>query len=281
MKKTVPFLLICYMLIAFTGCSLFTAGKINSKLTTSAPESLSVKETEDFSTPFPSLSTEPVADTDPVPSPSESASPATPILSTETTPQPAATVQPEPPQNDSEFVKVSDYIPDIVVELKYATTDNFTGQIIYDFQDAYLRYGTVKKLIAVSEDFARQNLRLKIWDAFRPHAAQFKLWSVYPDATFVANPNVTYSSHSRGNTVDITLVDAAGNELEMPTGFDDFSALADRDYSDCSAAAAKNALLLQNTMEAHGFLSYNKEWWHFSDETKYPPETQSFIPGFE
>ena len=179
---------------------------------------------------------------------------------------------------DSDFVKVTDFIPGIVVELKYATSDNFTGQTIYAFQDAYLRYGTVKKLMAVSETLAEHEVHLKIWDAFRPPAAQFLLWEVCPDPNFVANPNLKFSSHSRGNTVDLTLVDAQGNELEMPTGFDDFSAMADRDYSDCSAAAAQNALLLQEIMENHGFSGYYNEWWHFSDETQYPPE-ECFDPS--
>ena len=214
-------------------------------------------------------------ETDPPTSPTETEPVQQP---TETIPLPTELPLPEQQLKDTDFVAVTDYIPEIVVELKYATKDNFTGQVIYDFQDAYLRYGTVKKLMAVSEALAEHDVYLKIWDAFRPPAAQFKLWEVYPDPNFVSNPNVKYSSHSRGNTVDITLVDAQGNELEMPTGFDDFSALADRDYSDCSPTTAENALLLQRTMEEHGFSGYYKEWWHFSDETEYPPE-ECFDPS--
>ena len=117
-----------------------------------------------------------------------------------------------------------DYIPGIYQELMYTTDRNFTGQVIYDFSDAYLRYGTVKKLAAVSKDLAELGLSLKIWDGFRPVSAQFRLWEVCPDPAFVANPQKGHSSHSRGNTVDITLVGADGNELEMPTGFDGCSA---------------------------------------------------------
>lgn len=179
---------------------------------------------------------------------------------------------------DRDFAAVNEYIPEIAVELKYAAKDNFTGQVIYEFNDAYLRYGTVKKLIDVSKQLAEQGLYLKIWDAFRPPAAQVKLWEAYPDPNYVSNPHVKYSSHSRGNTVDVTLVDAQGKELEMPTGFDDFSALADRDYTDCSPIAAANALLLQKTMEKNGFTGYFKEWWHYSDETEYPME-ECFDPS--
>ena len=160
-----------------------------------------------------------------------------------------------------EFVRVKDYIPDIVVELKYATTDNFTGQIIYDFEDAYLRYGTVERLMKVQEELRNQGLSLKIWDAFRPVSAQFALWEVCPNSTYVANPNNGFSSHSKGNTIDITLVDQDGNELVMPTGFDDFSAVADRNYSDCSTEEAENAKLLEDIMTKYGFNGYYGEWW--------------------
>lgn len=173
----------------------------------------------------------------------------------------------------SDFVRVTDYIPEIVVELKYTGTDNFVGQDIYDFDDAFLRYGTVKKLKAVSEELAGQGLRLKIWDAFRPVSAQFKLWEICPDDTYVADPNKGYSNHSRGFAVDVTLVDSEGREVEMPTGFDDFSAKADRDYSDCSPEAAENARMLEDVMAKHGLSGYRGEWWHFNDDHKYEVET--------
>mgnify|MGYP003292757729 CR=1 FL=1 len=175
---------------------------------------------------------------------------------------------------DKDFVKVADYIPGVYQELMYATQENFTGQVIYDFQDAYLRYGTVKKLAGVCRDLAEMGLYIKIWDGFRPVSAQFVLWEVCPDPTYVADPNVGFSSHSRGNTLDVTLVDENGVELEMPTGFDDFSAKADRDYSDCTAAAANNADILEILMEKHGFTGYAGEWWHYSDTMSYPVERE-------
>ena len=190
----------------------------------------------------------------------------------ETLQETAAPTLPEPA--DADFVKITEYIPTASQELFYATDRNFTGQTIYDFEDAYLRYGTVKKLMAVSEDLEELGLYLKIWDGFRPVSAQFKLWEIYPDPTYVANPTVGYSSHSRGNTVDLTLVDETGTELEMPTGFDDFSRKADRDYSDCTEAAANNARILELLMEKHGFAGYAGEWWHYSDAVSYPVEQQ-------
>ena len=189
-----------------------------------------------------------------------------------TEPETVSTLPPEP-ESDEVFVRVLDYIPTASQQLMYATESNFTGQVIYDFTEAYLRWGTVKKLQLVCEDLAQMDLYLKIWDGFRPVSAQFTLWEVCPDPTYVANPNKGYSSHSRGNTIDVTLVDANGQELEMPTAFDDFSSKADRNYSDCTETAANNAQLLEILMEKHGFTGYFGEWWHFSDVTSYPVET--------
>ena len=188
-----------------------------------------------------------------------------------TEPETVPTLPPEP-ESDDVMVRVLDYIPSALQELRYATENNFTGQVIYTFEDAYLRYGTVRKLQLVSEDLAELGLYIKIWDGFRPVSAQFTLWKVYPDPTYVANPNTGYSSHSRGNTIDLTLVDENGVEVEMPTGFDDFSARADRNYSDCTETAANNAQLLEILMEKHGFTGYAGEWWHYSDNTSYPVE---------
>ena len=181
--------------------------------------------------------------------------------------------------DDGEFVLIRDYIPDIYVDLKYATDDNITGTAVYDFEDAYLRYGTVKKLEQVSNVLREEGYALKIWDAFRPTEAQFRLWEAMPDASYIANPYNGYSDHSRGNCIDLTLVDLEGNEVAMPTGFDNFSALADRDYSDVGAEAATNARLLEDAMIAAGFIPYSAEWWHFTDETDYPVETQFYPPA--
>lgn len=189
------------------------------------------------------------------------------------TTQPRSTLPPE----DADLVPVSAWLPEVRQELRYAGEDNFTGQRIYPFWEAYLRYGTVKKLMQVSRELEEQGLRLKLWDAYRPVSAQWKLWEAVPDPTYVADPRKGFSSHSRGNTVDITLTDAQGNDLLMPTDFDDFSPLADRNYSDCTPEQAANARLLEQTMERWGFTGYRGEWWHFTDCEEYPVE-QTFEP---
>ena len=135
------------------------------------------------------------------------------------------TTEKEP--EDDEYVLVNKYIPDIYVELMYATDNNFTGVRIYDFTDAYLRYGTVKKLANVQKELKEQGYSLKIWDAYRPFEAQQKLWEVYPDPNYVANPANGMKKHNLGGTVDITMVAADGSVISMPTEFDDFSLNAD------------------------------------------------------
>ena len=179
------------------------------------------------------------------------------------------TIPPEP--EDTDFVRIIDYIPTARVELPYATANNFTGCRIYDFTDSYLRYGTVKNLIKVSEELAEQGIGLIIWDGFRPAAAQAKLWEICPDPTFVSHPVTGKRTHCRGNTVDISLYDLETREdLPVPTGYDNFTAYADRDYRDCAKDAAANAQLLEQTMEKHGFTPYFAEWWHFADTRDYP-----------
>lgn len=185
------------------------------------------------------------------------------------------TTEKEP--EDDEYVLVNKYMPDIYVELMYATENNFTGVRIYDFTDAYLRYGTVKKLANVQKELKEQGYRLKIWDAYRPFEAQQKLWEVYPDPNYVANPANGMKKHNLGGTVDITMVAADGSVISMPTEFDDFSLKADRDYSDIEdEEAVKNVMILQNAMENNGFTGYQGEWWDYSDTVEY--EAVDFQP---
>lgn len=185
------------------------------------------------------------------------------------------TTEKEP--EDDEYVLVNKYIPDIYVELMYATDNNFTGVRIYDFTDAYLRYGTVKKLANVQKELKEQGYSLKIWDAYRPFEAQQKLWEVYPDPNYVANPADGMKKHNLGGTVDITMVAADGSIIPMPTEFDDFSLKADRNYSDIdNEEAVNNVMILQNAMENNGFTGYQGEWWDYSDTVEY--EAVDFEP---
>ena len=184
---------------------------------------------------------------------------------------PTPPVLPIRPEN-SELILVRAELPGIRVDLRYAGENNFTGQVIYDFSEAWLRYGTVQKLLAAQENLNAQGYGLLIWDAYRPQSAQYVLWSVVPDPVYVANPYAGYSGHSNGGTVDITLVALDGSPVEMPSGFDEFSPLADRDYRDVSPEAAEHARILERAMVDAGFVPYAGEWWHYADSDAYPYE---------
>jgi len=186
-------------------------------------------------------------------------------------------IVPEP--DDTTLVRVLDYIPEARQSLAYATADNFTEQRIYDFTDAYLRYGTVKKLAAACRELATLDLGILILDAFRPLKAQEALWEICPDETYVSHPKTGKRYHCRGNTVDVTLVDLRTGEAKpVPTDYDVFTEQADRDYTDCAPEGALYAVLLENIMKKNGFEPYFEEWWHFTDTDEYPIE-ETFHPS--
>ena len=192
-----------------------------------------------------------------------------PAASAEPTPDPTPEATPERVPEAGELVRAVDVIPGIYTDARYASEDNFTGRAIYEDSTVYLRYSTAQKLAKVQESLNSLGYSLCIWDGWRPVAAQFALWRACPDPVYVANPFSGVSGHCRGNTVDITLVTLDGESVAMPSGFDDFTALADRDYSDVRPEAAENARLLEELMTAAGFRPYSAEWWHYTDNDAY------------
>ncbi|MDK1727169.1 M15 family metallopeptidase [Dellaglioa algida] len=171
------------------------------------------------------------------------------------------------------FTNVKTIDPDIIVDLRYATKNNFTNQIIYDFSAAIARTGTVKKLGIASKLLKVQGYRLKIWDAYRPVLAQEKLFEVYPDPNFVAKPNPNFS-HQKGVTFDLTICNLNGKELEMQSEFDDFSKRSGRNYNR-TTQQQRNYDVLNNAMITAGFIGYSEEWWDYrdSDMDAYTPLT--------
>ena len=168
-------------------------------------------------------------------------------------------------KNKADFVDVQQIIPSVVLDIKYATADNFTHTKLYERPQALLRQGTADKLKEVADEVEKKGYRLKIWDAYRCPEAQFEMWNHVPDARYVANPYKGYSNHSRGSAIDLTLVDMEGKELAMPTGFDSFTPDAAR------ANQNENARYLENVMVKHGFKPLATEWWHFDDKDTYQP----------
>ena len=151
---------------------------------------------------------------------------------------------------------------DVDLAIAYATPDNVTGRPIYRRAAAYLHPEAAACLDAAVAQAARLGLRLKIWDAFRPAEAQWRLWEHSPDPEFVADPR-RGSPHGRGVAVDLTLLDGEGRELDMGTGFDDFRPLAHHGHAAVPPAAQRNRLLLLGLMTAAGWDFYRNEWWHY------------------
>jgi D-alanyl-D-alanine dipeptidase len=150
------------------------------------------------------------------------------------------------------------------LDIRYATPNNFMGKVLYSHARAFLQEPVAHKLNRVQKELEKRALRLKIWDAYRPLSVQKMLWSEVPDERYVANPD-TGSSHNRGAAIDLTLVDAQGNELFMPTGFDDFTDKAHSTYQDLEPEQLANREILHSCMVAEGFIPLETEWWHFND----------------
>ncbi len=149
-----------------------------------------------------------------------------------------------------------------VLDIRYATENNFTKKKLYPAAKAKLRKAAAESLASVQRELRSKKLGLKIFDAYRPLSIQWKLWEVVPDEDYVANPRKG-SKHNRGAAVDLTVIDSLGNELEMPTGYDDFTAKASHEYMNLTENAIKNRALLKEIMQRHGFLPIKSEWWHY------------------
>lgn len=174
-----------------------------------------------------------------------------------------------------ELVPVRQLIPDILLDLKYSTLDNFTSQKLYSVDEAYLTVGAIKKLKLVQDSLNNiinhnglnypQGIGLKIYDGYRPRAVQYLMWEIFPNPVYVADPT-SGSVHNRGAAVDITLIDVAtGQELPMPTEFDFFGPEAGHSYNNLPPNIIANRTLLKNMMvNVGGFAMYEAEWWHYS-----------------
>ena len=160
------------------------------------------------------------------------------------------------------LVDLQTVIPDLVVEMPYATPHNFTGETLYPANRAFLVEPAAQALASAAELLRAQGYRLKILDAYRPLSVQRKLWEKNPDRNFVAHPS-TGSRHNRGASVDLTLITLAGNEVEMPSLYDEFGAKAGAFQKGLSPAVEANLKILQKAMQAAGFKLLNSEWWHF------------------
>jgi D-alanyl-D-alanine dipeptidase len=174
---------------------------------------------------------------------------------------------------DDRLVEVTpENVPGVVLDLRYATTNNITGKVLYPEAKAYLRQETIRKLRRVARKLEEEGYRLVLWDAWRPASVQRALWQAKPDGKFLTPPS-KISRHRRGTSVDLSLADKEGKILEMPSGFDEFNAKADEDFSDVPKEAAQRARILRAAMFSTGFSGVPDEWWHYDlrDWADYEP----------
>jgi len=177
-------------------------------------------------------------------------------------PQPKQPEQPEQPkQHDDDLVDVAGVISDAVIDIRYATADNFTGKELYPVARCKLRRAVAVRLARAAKALRAQDRRLVLWDCYRPISIQKELWKRVPDPRYVADPKVG-SKHGRGAAVDVALADKDGKLVALPTKFDDFSEAAHRDRALAGDAGAE-ARRLEKALTDVGFQPLPTEWWHF------------------
>jgi D-alanyl-D-alanine dipeptidase len=164
---------------------------------------------------------------------------------------------------EKELVDLEKFIPGILLDIRYATTNNFTGMKIYNLARAYARKPVAVALKAAQKEFARSGVGIKIHDAYRPYKATVKFYELYKDTTYVASP-YRGSRHNRGCAIDMTIVDLkTGQELKMPTEYDSFRKEAWPTTPVADPLIRKNRDLIISVMENNGFKVNASEWWHF------------------
>lgn len=176
------------------------------------------------------------------------------------------------------IVDLEEYILSIVLDIKYATEDNFTGKILYPYPKAFLRLPAAKALKKAQEEFKQLGYGIKVFDAYRPYDVTEMMWEFVKDPRYVAEP-WKGSRHNRGCAVDITLIDLETmQEIAMPTPYDDFTNKAHLNYSNLPSDVLKNRQLLVETMAKYGFTALSSEWWHydFNGWNKYALMNLSF-----
>jgi zinc D-Ala-D-Ala dipeptidase len=166
---------------------------------------------------------------------------------------------------DKALLSLKTAVPGIVLDLRYATNNNFLHTRLYGTTTTtYLRKAAALALAKVQAALKAKGLGLKVYDAYRPYSATEKIWAPVQDERYASNP-AKGSGHNRGTAVDLTLINlATGKELPMGTGFDNFSDTAHHGFAYLPPMVLQNRLLLKQLMEANGFKALDTEWWHYS-----------------
>lgn len=217
---------------------------------------------------------------------------------TEETPTDASDEDSEGLPEAEGFVLVTDVIPDAILEIRYYTDYNFVGEQIDGYEEpvALLTKEAAQALKAANDDLEEQGYCIKIYDAYRPQCAvdDFVDWAndtsdtkmqeyFYPEvnkANLFSEGYIAYhSGHSRGSTVDLTIVDkATGEDVDMGGTFDYFGQVSHPDYTGITDEQYANRMILRDAMTSHGFKAITTEWWHFSLQNEPYPNTYFNFP---
>ena len=191
------------------------------------------------------------------------------ILDTAIVDTPKTIVKKYPQTYDTaSWAEVSFLDPTVVLDMRYATTNNFVSEQMYDCGRCFLRKAVAKALIEAHKKLQAQGYGgLKMFDCYRPRPIQQKLWDKVPNPSYVTPPS-RGSMHNKGAAVDLTIVDTLGQQLDMGTTFDFFGKEAHHTYTAHSDTIQANRDLLKSTMESVGFSSIRTEWWHYSYKKK-------------
>ncbi|TKJ40933.1 D-alanyl-D-alanine dipeptidase [candidate division TA06 bacterium B3_TA06] len=160
------------------------------------------------------------------------------------------------------FVELVKLDSTIVLDIRYATENNFTHEVLYPEARCFLRCCVAESLVSVQRKANTLGYRLKVFDGYRPHRVQFLMWKLVPDRRYVADPN-RGSRHNRGTAVDLTLVDSTGKQLDMGSAFDEFNERSHQNYTGLTKEQKRNRKLLTDIMTSTGFTTITSEWWHY------------------
>ncbi|HVI45968.1 MAG TPA: M15 family metallopeptidase [Chitinophaga sp.] len=174
--------------------------------------------------------------------------------------------------SNQQLINLETFIPGIRKDVRYATTNNFTRQRLYNGAGIYLRLPAAKALRKIQEALQRKGYGLLIYDAYRPYHVTEAMFKIKPNDLYAADPRKG-SGHNRGVAVDLSMVHLkTGKPVAMPTDFDDFTFKAHEQYQPGDPIVTANRKLLRDTMKQYGFKGSRTEWWHYylPDYKKYP-----------
>ena len=166
--------------------------------------------------------------------------------------------------NQSQLVDMADLSDEFAYEIRYATADNFIGEVLYNCAKCLLQPEVAAAIREANQYFCVQGYRIKFYDCYRPLDVQKKMWAKVPRPTYVADPYDKGSIHNRGAAVDITLVTLDGCYVEMGSDYDFFGRAAHIDNYNFSEQTLANRQILFEGMLKQGFQTVRTEWWHFS-----------------